>query len=160
MSSGGFTILEVIVVIFIVSLSLIGVLSLVTQTIQVQYVNKSALIASQLAQEGLELVRNKRDTNWISGAAYWYSGLADAQATYTYKIDNSAITSVAGMSQAGLNIDTSGYTHQAGTPSIFSRLITIIRSDENSLTASCRVYWTERGNTHNYIAETVLYDWK
>ena len=59
-----FTLLEVIVVLAIVSLSLLGTLSLIIQNIQVQGLNRKSLVAYQLAQEGLELIRNTRDANW------------------------------------------------------------------------------------------------
>jgi type II secretory pathway pseudopilin PulG len=61
----GFSILEVVVAILIITIGMIGVSSLVIQNIQAQYINKNILVASGLAQEGLELVRNIRDLNWL-----------------------------------------------------------------------------------------------
>jgi prepilin-type N-terminal cleavage/methylation domain-containing protein len=65
-----FTLLEIIIVIYIISLGLVGVMSLFLQTIKVQNINKNKLIASQLAQEGIETIRNIRDENWILGSPY------------------------------------------------------------------------------------------
>ncbi|NCQ16134.1 hypothetical protein GW814_00575, partial [Candidatus Falkowbacteria bacterium] len=60
----GISILEVIVAILIITIGMIGVMSLVIQNVEAQYINKNILIASGLAQEGLELARNTRDLNW------------------------------------------------------------------------------------------------
>ena len=63
----GFTLIEIITVLFVVSLGLIGVLSLIIQNIQSQSINRRSIIAYQLAQEGIELVRKTRDSNWANG---------------------------------------------------------------------------------------------
>lgn len=152
--------MEMVVVLMIITLGLVGVLSLMIQNVQVEYVNKNNMVASQLAQEGLELVRNMRDKNWMTAGANWYDGFADDTVTRSYRIDNSGILEVT-MANAVLNISANGYNHQAlGTASLFSRLLTISRSDTDSATISVRVAWTDRGTAHNYIANTVLYDWK
>ena len=56
-NSTGFSLLEVVVAILIITIGMIGVTSLVIQNIQTQYINKNILIASGLAQEGLEQLR-------------------------------------------------------------------------------------------------------
>src|SRR5680860_72702 len=61
-----FTLVEIIVILFIISVGLIGVLSLVIQNIQSQVINKNSIVAYQLAQEGIELIRKTRDTNFIN----------------------------------------------------------------------------------------------
>ena len=78
----GFSLIEILVVFFIVSVSLLGVLSLLIQNIQVQSINKNNLIASSLSQEGVELIRQVRDSNWRDGLPFETS-LADG----SYQID-------------------------------------------------------------------------
>lgn len=154
----GFTLLELIVCVFIISLGLIGVLSLVIQNVQAQYINKNSLIASQLAQEGLELTRNIRDNNWLTAGANWDDGLAAG----TYKVDYSnGISSASGINEAKLYINANGfYDHiNTGTASGFNRLITVSDSTD-SITITCLVEWYERGFTHRYSAQTILYNWR
>ncbi len=162
----GFSILEVIIAILIISIGMIGVLSLVTQNIQVQYINKNNLIASQLAQEGLELVRNVRDENWLAGNNYNLD-IAGIVGDRTYAIDyrgrnfiNPAVNSVDDAG-ARLNIKaaTQLYSHEAGAATPFYRLITAVDNVEY-LEVECKVQWEERGRTHDYTAKTLLYDWK
>lgn len=162
----GFSILEVIIAILIISIGMIGVLSLITQNIQVQYIGKNDLIASQLAQEGLELVRNIRDENWLVGAGgdTWKSGNGDANMNIVqdggYAIDYSGvIVDVDSIDNAGLKIDAADfYAHGAGQATAFYRLITVVDNAEY-LEVESKVRWKERGRTHDYTIKTLLYNW-
>ena len=62
-----FTIIEVIVAASIITVGIIGVLTLITKTVGLMSVSPSKLFAAYLAQEGVEIVRNIRDTNWVEG---------------------------------------------------------------------------------------------
>jgi len=64
-SGAGFTILEVIIAIFLITVGLISVYSTATYITSSSRLSKGKLIASQLAQEGVEVVRNIRDQNWM-----------------------------------------------------------------------------------------------
>jgi prepilin-type N-terminal cleavage/methylation domain-containing protein len=166
----GFTLLEITVVVFVIVLGMTGVLSLVNQNIQVEYVNKNMVIASQLAQEGLELVRNKRDINWLNEENWEYSSTIgsafDIIQDGSYAIDytgaiNSAPNSVSDVG-AKLYIDTSGFYASAVTdvPTMFSRLITVGNENAASTTVTCLVQWKRGTNTYNFSAQTLLWDWR
>jgi len=64
-NSGGFTLLEVIMAIFVLSLSAFGSFYLIQSTVISTSLNKQKLTAYYLAQESLEVVRNIRDNNWL-----------------------------------------------------------------------------------------------
>lgn len=156
----GFSILEVIIAILIISIGMIGVLSLITQNIQAQDISKNDLIASQLAQEGLELVRNIRDENWLAGSSYDLDIVGDGSYAVDYQ-GRAGITDVAGIDDNGaeLNINGSGfYTHGAGAATAFYRLITVV-DNTDYLDVECKVRWKERGRTHDYTVKTLLYNW-
>ena len=156
----GFSIMEVMVAVAIIVIGLIGVLSLSLQNMQAQNVSKNSLIASQLAQEGLELVRNIRDKNWLDGNAYDL-GIVEGgtyAVDYTFAIDSS----INSIDEAGarLNINGAGfYAHGAGDATAFYRLITIV-DNTDYLEAECKVRWKGRNRTHDYTATTLLYDWR
>lgn len=59
-----FSIIEVMVGIFIFSLGLISIYALLVSSLRVSDYNKNAIIAGNLAREQIELVRNMRDTNY------------------------------------------------------------------------------------------------
>ena len=167
-----FTLLETVTVLFIISVGLIGVLSLTIKSANVQNENKNLFIASQLAQEGLELVRNVRDTNWIlstsSAPIAWDRYIEGNASGQRYRIDyvNFIPTSVNDISEARLQRQSTGseagfFLHDSGQPdSIFSRLITITSSTSTAETVSSLVVWEENGKVSTYKLETMLYDWK
>ncbi|MDD5528301.1 MAG: hypothetical protein PHO56_05040 [Patescibacteria group bacterium] len=170
----GFTILEITVVIFIIVMGLMGILSLSNQNIQVKTINRSTVIASQLAQEGLELVRNKRDVNWLQGGDWETSSSTGSHLDilqqakgYSYTVD--AATGLIGAAPGGINdsaaklyLNSAGfYTHAVtATSTGFSRLITVGNETAASTSVTCLVQWHNGTNTNNFTAQTVLYNWK
>ncbi|MBU2524618.1 hypothetical protein KKG71_05510, partial [Patescibacteria group bacterium] len=60
-----FTIVEVLIGITVISLTIVSITGLVVRTIQANTANMNSFVASQLAQEGLEITRNMRDSNWM-----------------------------------------------------------------------------------------------
>ena len=72
----GFSLLEVVIATTVISVGLVGILGLVIQNIAIQQTYKNTLVASMLAQEGLELARNIRDKNWLTAGADYNDGLA------------------------------------------------------------------------------------
>jgi len=68
--------LEIVFVIGIVIIGLLGVLGLVMSSIAGSAASQTELLAANLAREGVEAVRQIRDTNWLAGRV-WDYGLAD-----------------------------------------------------------------------------------
>lgn len=158
--SAGFSIIEMMAVIAIVGLTLVGLVSLALQSIQVQRLNKYNLISSMLAQEGIEIIRNQRDSNWRTGANDW----STVMAVGNYIVDYTGAMSLAdGMDDPDtkLNVNASGmYQHGgSGTPTGFNRLVTISNTTAASSTVTSRVRYQSGSNYFNYTAVTVLYDW-
>lgn len=67
--SPGETLLEVIVALLVITMGAATATSLILTAIRANVFNKDSLIALNLAQEGLEYMRNLRDSNWISYSA-------------------------------------------------------------------------------------------
>jgi Tfp pilus assembly protein PilV len=154
----GFTLIEITVILFIISVGLIGVLSLVIQNIQSQVINKNNIIAYQLAQEGIELVRKTRDTNWKNGVS-WNLGLADGSYYMDYLDDEPTL--ITGASDSELHRDMNNfYVHGGGVEQTnFSRTIEITNIDAKSMSVKAIVVWKSKNNTSDYEVETILYDW-
>jgi len=160
----GFSILEVTIAIGIISIAMLGVISLVAQNMQVQNLNKGYIVASMLAQEGLELVRNIRDKNWLTPGNTWYEGISDQSNSYVFTIDYTGTinTTVTGIDnpQAQLSLDAYNYyVHVGGTAAPFFRLIKVDYK-VTYLIVTSTVQWQDRGNTYKYEAETLLYEWR
>jgi len=65
----GFSLIEIIVAIGIITVGLITIISLFNQNIKSEIRNKNKLIAIYLANESIEIVRQQRDNTWFGGTA-------------------------------------------------------------------------------------------
>ena len=160
----GFSLVEIVTVLFIVSLGLVGILSLIVQNIQSQSYNKDNLIAYQLAQEGIELIRKVRDSNWRGAKLPFNIILSPGQ----YRMDYNDLTpthySPGHPEQLILVQDANGfYSHDlAATVNTngFSRLITIENGDDDSVKVTVRISWGTNNRNYTYDLATILYNWK
>ena len=163
----GFTLMEAIVAIFVITTGIVGVLSLVTQTISSATISKDKLIAAYLAQEGIEIVRNIRDTNWLQGLS-WDNGLGAGE----YEVDYNAVLTFCPSicdydhNLRFLKIDGGFYNYDSGNNTSFKRKITI--SEEvyppgsgyyDKMIVRVEVLWEEKGKPHSVSAQENLYNW-
>jgi len=156
----GFTFLEIIIVFFVIIVGLLGVFSFVQYPISASRVSTQQFIATYLSQEGIEIVRNIRDANWLEKPPppSWIDGLVGG--TWQIGYDD---TSLNGLVDDGrLYFDSNGwYNHNdsSGGETKFKRKITIDDSDSNYLKVSVEVSWTEKGKNYNVTAQENLYEW-
>ena len=87
----GFTMMEVIVAIFILEVVAVSGYTLISRVAVGASSNQNKLAASYLVQEKFELIRNIRDTNWLQGE-YWTDTIFDEIET----IDNFTRTTTIG----------------------------------------------------------------
>ena len=163
-----FTLLEVIVALGIITMGILGVFSLVVQTTQVQVTNKNHLIASMLAQEGIELVRQIRDENYIAIGNVWNEDVSDWDDTFIIDyggratIDDTADNIAHPSTQLYYDSTIGLYTHVSAGNTItpFSRIITILNDTATSMVVNCQINWTDQNRAKSYITETELHDWR
>jgi prepilin-type N-terminal cleavage/methylation domain-containing protein len=133
--SKGFTIIELIISIFILSVALVGIFSAFYTVTILTSDSADKLTATYLAQEGMEIVRNIRDTNWLNmdtycathdcstGNAYsWVDGLTSVGACGNVgtgcEADYTSLASMSGNSGQYLCIDSNGfYYYTSSCPS-------------------------------------------
>lgn len=84
-----FSIIEVLIGMFIFTLGLISIYAILASTLSINERNKNALIASHLAREQIEIVRNIRDTNYTN-LQVWnkYSDTKSFQVDTYYALEN------------------------------------------------------------------------
>ncbi|MFA7702047.1 MAG: hypothetical protein WCX80_01135, partial [Patescibacteria group bacterium] len=128
-------------------------------------------VAYRLAEEGLELVKNIRDTNFIqnttSTPVAWDRYLVASSTGSLYRVDyaNFQPTAVADISEAQLQISTGTdpgfYLHDDSySDSVFSRMITIISDGVASSSVSSLVTWSDQGQDYQVELKSMIYDWK
>lgn len=156
----GFTLIEVITVLLVVSVGMIGVLSLIVQNIQSQSLNKNTLVAYQLAQEGVELIRQVRDTNWRAGND-WRTNLASG--SYYMDYLDTAPHPAPIPAYGDLRQDADGmYLNNplsVLSSSNFSRII-ILSDQTNGMLVTVNIFWVDHGRNYVYSLEALLYNWR
>jgi len=169
----GFSILEVIITIFVIIVGIVGVYSLVPRIVAISFANKDKFIASQLAKEGMELTRNIRDSNWLeqigNPANLWDEGLVSdcggvcnclsgCRIDYTMLGAPDPVLPV--YSAAYLNIDGDGfYSYSASlTQTKFQRKITISKVLNQYLEVTVEVFWQPDNSV--FTVKERLYNWR
>ncbi|MDD5589743.1 MAG: hypothetical protein PHQ47_01040 [Candidatus Portnoybacteria bacterium] len=115
--------------------------------------SQDRLVASNLAQEGFEVVRNIRDNNWEAGAD-WNSGLG--QDEYLVQYDSSSLIPYSHKPLLLGNF----YNYVSGTPTKFYRRIIINEVDSDCLDLVSEVTWRVLEKDYSEIIEGRLYNWK
>ena len=157
----GFTLLEVILAVFVLTIAVSGAFALISQTFVLASLTQSKLIASYLAQEGIEIVKNSRDTNWLmqrtDSDILWNDGLNEGD----WQIDYNGRRLDYGSYGNFLNINSEGfYSYSAiGKQTPFKRKISITNIDEKNIKVVVDVTWKERGRDYHVKVLEMLSNW-
>lgn len=153
MKSAGYTLLETVIAIAILISGAMVIYSSSAHVLAYTYNNQYRLTASYLAQEGVEIVRNIRDRNWLAGQD-WRAGLNDSD--YQAQYNSSTLSPY---SDSPLRLSSDGfYNYNEGAETIFYRKITIDHPDEDKIKVTVEVSWSyDQGQPVR--AEAFLYNW-
>lgn len=157
-NGAGFTLVEVLIATLVLGIVISATSSILTANLISAVAIKNNYIASGLTQEGVEVVRNIRDTGWFSGASF-NNSIPDG----TYRAQwNSASFIPFGLNPALLKDNSTGiYSYDSGGATIFSRtmnIITVTSNVEKKITVT--VSWNERGMAKSISAEDHLFNWR
>jgi len=153
----GFSLLEIMLSVFVITVGVVGIYGLAPRLIKTAYGNKDSFIAAQLAQEAVEIVRNFREENWLSGND-WASGLENCLPPLGCEIDYSqSVFSI--FSDSKLLIDSNGFfNYQFGTATKFTRKIIIDSVDwQKEMEITVQVTWP--GEFSPFSVTSKLYNW-
>lgn len=174
----GFTLIETMVAITLLAVALVGPFVAVQNAVQSSYVARDQLVASQLAQEGVEYIRSIRDNNYHASRA-WLDGFSGAARDACFGSGHSGYcavdptqgdfhTTAAGMLEyAGtsslpfLYISDGGLYNQQdlGTPSRFKRLVRIYNVSDTEILVTVQVVWSTGSKSYSVMVVDNLHDW-
>lgn len=172
MRNKAFTLVETVIGITFVTIVLTSVAGLVLMTMTVNQRNIHDVQAMALAQEGIEVMRHVRDSNWLQnyswdgGSSEWRSGFElqedDAGALLTlYLTENGCMHKwcFSASSSDGVVTNQSGFD--------FDRVIEVVpvldgegMIVEGAAEVTCRVQWNDYGVPRSYELSTYLTDWQ
>lgn len=171
----GFTLVETMVAISLLAIALIGPYVAVQNAVQSSYVARDQLVASQLAQEGVEYIRWIRDNNYLNSRSFM-----DALSTYACYGANpnnyctmdptqgdihsvpGAMSAISATTSAGfLYISSGGLYNQQdlGTPSKFKRLVRVYTISANEVKVVVQVLWSTGPRSYSVMVVDNLQDW-
>lgn len=164
---------EVVIGVTVLSIVMASITVLTIVSIQANQANVNKLTAYYLAQEGLEGLRNMRDTNWLQNYAFDngfegefykidYQPGVNSPWVLTPMTDATQDATLDLVNDAGKNF----YVHDAatwggGTESKFSRYLNV-RHDatEDICEVTAVVYWDDHGRSNSVKVSTILSDWR
>ena len=149
------------IAILVMTIGVLGTYALVSRVISATSLSVSQLTASYLAQEGLELVRNVRDTNFLrmrqGEEIEWTDGLLGCSAGCERDHNDAAF---APYQDRFLKNTGSFYAYDSGQDTQFKRKTTITRPSANTLEILVEVNWQDRGTISRQVqAAEKLYNW-
>jgi type II secretory pathway pseudopilin PulG len=168
-SSPGFTLVETLVAISIFSLSILGLISVLSQGIANINYAKQRMVAEYLAQEGVEYVRNVRDNyviyNPTSGQTGWnnfnlFSCTAESPCGYNTASYPGYLCSDAGRT-CKLYINNGSYDSDPanGIDSGFTRTILFTTINANERRISVNVSWTQGSGIKTVTLSEDVFNW-
>ena len=177
----GFTIIETLVAITILTTSIVGPMYAIRNALVTSYTARDKLIATSLAQESIELIRQIRDNNYLynlqheSSPKEWTEGL-DALACYStnpvnteFCVTDSTENAVANQIQecdgacGPLYISaTNLYTQSnavGATPTTFYRTVQMYEARPDELRILVTVTWKTNTVQYSITVTDVIYNW-
>ncbi len=169
----GFTLVEILVAISILSIAILATFTAVSQSLKATNFSEDQIIAYHLADEALEYIRNKRDSNAIqhiialgSGSTYpWLTGVLDRCVTTACYVDipNNTITACSSnAASCPVLLYNSGnglYNHLLGNTTMYKRSVALTMIDATEASFTVTVSWTAQNITKNYTQTMVLKNW-
>ena len=174
-SKHGFTLIETIVAVAILSAAVAGPMVLSIKNIGTASVSQDQLVAFYLGQEVVEYVRNVRDTNIINASSDWLNGLSACKGVSGCYIDikNNIAPIVCdpdpkGCPKIKFNENLKNYNYQPVVAGLnketsFIRTVKIdnsIRTDGDEAKISIALKWTSKYGEKTMILQDNIFNWR
>lgn len=161
----GQILVETMVALGMVTISLMGLLSLLTNSISVNKIISNEYVASYLAGEGIEIIKNILDRNVSEGRGF-NEGLdlcqSESGCRVQYNSPDYSIESAAQTKRLKFDDSAKIYQYDSGNDTSFSRTIKISENlGGNEIIVKSNVTWKSRGGIdYNIDLEDHFFNWR
>jgi len=161
MKNKGLTLIELMIATFVIVIGVVGSFSVLQKVIMSTTLSSSRLVAAYLAQEGIEVVRNIRDTNWVEGEDWDNDISYVAGSKYLDYRSVSYPDSANCSSKNYLKYNQASGFYECSINGNFQRTISVesIGGGEEGIKVLVKVEWEELGSVHEVSAQENLYNW-
>lgn len=173
MEKGGFTLIETLVSVFILSLAIVVPMTIASRTLFSSVIARDQVTASYLAQEAIEAVRSVRDQNRLANVT-WDTDFPAKGSNFTIDVVNiNAVTSKPTMTLCSgacvpINYDSSTHLYQysaiVGTNAATSFIRTVrldsIPTNANEMAVTVTVSWNVGSNARTFTTRENLLNWQ
>lgn len=164
----GFTLIEALVAIFILTASITALMTVVSQSVFNSSYIKNKAVAISLAQEGMELVRNMQDSALLNNTYATFDDLG--MDMFQPCIFNDGMCTIDPFSLAAqacpnqecpplLISDTGYFNYSFGDVSPFTRSISIVSTSPNSGSVQVQVSWEQGSILRDVTYQSDLFLW-
>lgn len=164
----GFTLIETLVAITILSAAVAGPMVLSIKNIGTAAISQDQLVAFYLGQEVFEYARNIRDTNLINESADWLGGLENCKISGSagcyIDVKNNTVDDcgIAACSN-NLKFDGTNYNYASSEETVFARTVKIenpVGSNSDEAKISVAVKWTGKYGEKTMNLQDNIYNWR
>ncbi len=156
-NNAGFTLVEALVSLLILSIALTAVFHILTVSIGDAELIKNNFIASGLVQEGMEVTRNIRDHDWYAGSPF---GTSIPDGIYRVQWNSQALLALGSNPPLKKDSGNGLINYDTGNDTVFKRTVTISTVSGVEKRVVVSVTWDERGRPRSVSAEDHLCNWK
>lgn len=154
MNKKGSILIESVVAINVILVGLLGVFNLLSSSLALNRDVGQKFVATYLAAEGIEVVKNLIDTNYAESRP-WNEGLSDGTYSVSYDSDSLVFNS-----EENLRLENGIYGYESGEETLFRRDINIelISSDEIKVVSV--ITWQTKKGSRSVDLEDYFFNWR
>ena len=156
----GFGLVEMIIAIGIVGIGIVGTFSMISRFSEQSKIVRDSFVASYLAQEGIEIVKNIRDTNILNSSSRdWDDGI-DCSSGCEADFEDASLSPWVGDGKFLYLENTTGMYKYIDSPSTsdiktyYKRMITTVKSGDE-IDIMITIYWEDK----SIMIRSKIYNW-
>jgi len=158
-NSSGFTLIETLVAITILVVSVSAPLTLAAKGLSSAYFARDQITAFYLAQEAVEIIRNMRDENILSGRG-WTSGIPIGTPFIAEALTNTTEVCTGTCEYLKYNDETGFYNYTSGDASRYRRTVEVETVDSKEISISVTIDWQSGIFSRSFSIKENILNWQ